>query len=229
MNKKEILLSANNIKKSYFMGKSAELKVLKGIDLTIRHGEILAVVGASGAGKSTLLHIIGALDRPTVGQVFIQKNDIFKMSEQKLADFRNQRIGFVYQFHYLLPEFTAVENVAMPGLISRQNYKQAFHTAEKLLDEVGLSDRLNHKPRELSGGEQQRVAFARSLQNDPDLILADEPSGNLDVSNSQSLHELMWDFVRNKHKTFVVVTHNKELASNADNIVELYDGNIVKN
>ncbi|MFC1502431.1 ABC transporter ATP-binding protein [bacterium] len=208
------------------MGKSSKLDVLKGIDLTIREGEILAIIGKSGVGKSTFLHILGALDRPTQGSVVLDETEFFSMKDADLAIFRNQRIGFVFQFHHLLPEFTAKENVAMPGLIARESPRTAYQRAEALLIEVGLKERMKHKPRELSGGELQRIAFARSLMNDPVLVLTDEPSGNLDQHNSDALHELMWELVRNKNKTFVVVTHNKDLAARADQTIELYDGRI---
>ena len=208
------------------MGGSSELKVLKGIDIEIHQGEILAIIGPSGVGKSTLLHILGALDRPNTENVRINATDVFTMGDRQLAGFRNQTVGFVFQFHHLMPEFTALENVAMPGLIARQNSKQVFQKASNLLKEVSLQDRMGHRPRELSGGEQQRVAFARSLINDPTIVLADEPSGNLDLTNSTTLHQLIWDLVRQKEKTFVVVTHNRELASQADRIIELYDGKI---
>ena len=224
--KKTYILAADNIHKSYPMGRSSELKVLKGIDMEIYQGEILAIIGPSGVGKSTLLHILGALDRPKTGNVRIGHTDIFSMGDQQRASFRNKSVGFVFQFHHLLPEFTALENVAMPGLIARRNSKEVYQKARELLEEVGLQERMEHKPRELSGGEQQRVAFARALVNDPVLVLADEPSGNLDLTNSIALHELIWNLVQKKNKTFVVVTHNRDLASQADRIIELYDGRI---
>ncbi|MFH1943980.1 MAG: ABC transporter ATP-binding protein [bacterium] len=210
------------------MGRASEIEVLKGVDLEVYEGEIVAVVGPSGVGKSTLLHILGALDRPTSGNMTLDSTDVFRLENQKLASFRNRTVGFVFQFHHLLPEFTALENVAMPGLIAREKPEKVFHFSEILLREMGLENRMDHKPRELSGGEQQRVAFARALVNNPTVVLADEPSGNLDLSNSMALHELMWKMVREKNGTFVVVTHNKELASRADRIVELYDGRIKK-
>jgi lipoprotein-releasing system ATP-binding protein len=213
------ILSARQIHKTYVMGKSIRLDVLKGVDIDIRQGEILAIMGPSGVGKSTLLHILGALDRPSQGKVFLSGTDVFSVSDESLARFRNLRIGFVFQFHHLLPEFTALENVAMPALIARQDFKRILPRAKSLLKDVGLSHRQNHKPREMSGGEQQRVAFARALVNDPVLILADEPSGNLDLANSKALHNLMWKHVRQLNKTFVVVTHNQELADSADRII----------
>ena len=222
--KKNAILVAQGIEKSYPMGKSSEIKVLKGIDFQIAEGEIVAVMGPSGVGKSTLLHILGGLDRPNRGNVILDNTDVFQMREQELAMFRNVKVGFVFQFHHLLPEFTALENVAMPGLIAKRRPKQVFDRAEDILGEVGLRDRLDHRPTQLSGGEQQRVALARALMNDPTLVLADEPSGNLDMSNSQALHELMWNLVREKNKAVVIVTHNRELAAQADRIVEMYDG-----
>ena len=223
---KRRILTVQRIHKYYPMGKSSELKVLKGIDLDVFEGEILAITGHSGAGKSTFLHILGALDRPTAGKILFNNRDMFTRTDNQLANFRNKTIGFVFQFHYLLPEFTALENVAIPGLISRNSNHQIYSRAEQLLEEVGLKNRLNHRPRELSGGEQQRVAFARALITDPVLILADEPSGNLDLANSQILHDVMWKLVRERQKTFVVVTHNMELAERADRVIELYDGKI---
>jgi len=223
--KNKQILSARNIHKSYEMGNST-LEVLKGVDVDIYEGEILAVIGHSGAGKSTLLHIFGTIDQPTEGDVTIDDLDVFSLSEPKLAEFRSSQIGFIFQFHHLLPEFSALENVAIPGMIMRKNKKSILEKAEQLLVEVGLKERLHHRPRELSGGEQQRIAVARALINDPLLILADEPSGNLDLSTSQALHELMWNITRDKKQTLVIVTHNKQLAEKADRIIELYDGSI---
>jgi lipoprotein-releasing system ATP-binding protein len=220
------LLVAEDIHKSFPVARHPALQVLKGIDLRIARGEILAVVGPSGAGKSTLLHILGALDRPTRGRVSIDTIPVFSMNDSRISGFRNRRIGFVFQFHHLLPDFSAEENVAMPALIARQNPLEAFQRSRKLLDAMGLSHRRSHRPRELSGGEQQRVAFARALINDPVLVLADEPSGNLDRTNSDSLHELMWNRVKNEKKSFVVVTHNPDLAKKADRVIELIDGRL---
>lgn len=223
---KKTIISADNIYKSYPIGKSSRLEVLKGIDIKINQGEIVAITGPSGVGKSTLLHIIGTLDKPDKGELIFNSSNVFSMNDQELAKFRNVNVGFIFQFHYLMPEFSALENVAMPGLISGINEKKVFEKAEELLNEVGLADRLLHKPNELSGGENQRVAFARALQNDPLLILADEPSGNLDQSNSDFLHEMMWNLVHSRDKTFVVVTHDNILASNSDRVIELYDGKV---
>lgn len=220
------ILSAKQIHKSYIMGDRLKLDVLKGIDLDIHAGEILVIMGPSGVGKSTLLHILGGLDRPTKGHVYLENKNVFSASDESLARFRNQKIGFVFQFHHLLPEFTAVENVAMPALIGRQDIKDILPKARKILEDVGLSHRMEHKPGEMSGGEQQRVAFARALINDPVIVLADEPSGNLDLANSRALHQLMWTHLRHHQKTFVVVTHNLELAKRADRTIQLYDGKI---
>ena len=208
------------------MGKNDQLKVLKGVDIQIAHSEILTITGHSGAGKSTLLHILGALDRPSKGQLLFKGKAISEMNDAALAKFRNRQYGFVFQFHHLLPEFSALENVAIPGFIARRNKEEVIEDAKKLLEKVGLSKRLDHKPSELSGGEQQRVAFARALINDPTMVMADEPSGNLDLKNSQALHELMWQMVKDENKSFVVVTHNQELAARADRTIELYDGMI---
>ena len=204
------------------------LKVLKGINLEIADSSVVTIVGASGAGKSTLLHLIGTLDRPDEGRVLIDDTDLYKLSDKELADFRNRNIGFVFQFHHLLPEFTAVENVALPAMIAGQSKEAALKRATELLDYLKLSDRLTHKPSQLSGGEQQRVAVARALDNNPKLILADEPSGNLDTENARKLHQLFFDLRDRFGQTFVVVTHNTELAQMADRTVTIKDGVIVE-
>ena len=204
------------------------LKVLKGINLEIADSSVVTIVGASGAGKSTLLHLIGTLDRPDEGRVLIDDTDLYKLSDKELADFRNRNIGFVFQFHHLLPEFTAVENVALPAMIAGQSKEAALKRATELLDYLKLSDRLTHKPSQLSGGEQQRVAVARALVNNPKLILADEPSGNLDTENARKLHQLFFDLRDRFGQTFVVVTHNTELAQMADRTVTIKDGVIVE-
>jgi lipoprotein-releasing system ATP-binding protein len=221
-----VLLAAEDIHKSFPIAGHRTLQVLKGIDLRIVRGEILVIVGPSGAGKSTFLHILGALDRPSRGKISIESVPVFSMNDSRLSSFRNRRIGFVFQFHHLLPDFSAEENVALPALIARKTPDQAFRRSRELLDAMGLSNRRFHKPRELSGGEQQRVAFARALVNDPVLVLADEPSGNLDRANSDALHELMWGMVKRENKSFVVVTHNPDLAKKADRVIELLDGRI---
>lgn len=226
MNNNSTILRVIDLHKSYKMGKSGSLHVLKGINLQVREGEIIAIVGPSGVGKSTLLHLIGGLDRPTQGRVEIDGKDMFRYDNAKLSELRNQTVGFVFQFHHLLPEFTALENVMMPGLIGRLDNKQLKKRCLTLLEEVGLADRLNHRPGELSGGEQQRLAVARALTNNPRLLLADEPSGNLDVHTANSLHRLLWQLNKKHNQTLIIVTHNKELAEQADEIIELYDGNI---
>ncbi|HEY5916692.1 MAG TPA: ABC transporter ATP-binding protein [Chryseolinea sp.] len=215
------MLRASNLVKSY-----GELAVLKGIDLEINKSEVVAIVGASGAGKSTLLHILGTLDSPDKGKVFIQDKDVFSQSSKNLAAFRNKSIGFVFQFHNLLPEFTALENVMIPGLIGQGEEKQVRERATSLLSMLGLDERRDHKPSELSGGEQQRVAVARAMINSPDLILADEPSGNLDSRNAIDLHNLFFKLRKDVGQTFVIVTHNEELARMSDRKIELKDGRI---
>ena len=217
------MLSATGIQKSY-----GPLKVLKSIDLHVAKGEIVAIVGASGAGKSTLLHILGTLDNPDAGKVYIHEKDVFAQTSRNLAAFRNQSIGFVFQFHNLLPEFSALENVIIPGLIGGKDLKEVTARAEKLLEMLGISDRRDHKPSELSGGEQQRTAVARALINSPDLILADEPSGNLDSRNAVELHNLFFQLRKDLNQTFIIVTHNADLSKMADRKVELRDGMIVK-
>lgn len=222
-----VILKATNIHKSYQTGKQA-LHVLKGIDLIVEKGEILTIVGPSGAGKSTFLHILGALDRPDEGRVILAEEDIFGLSDVQLAQIRNRFIGLIFQFHHLLPEFTALENVMMPGLIAREERNDLMKRARNLLDRVGLTEREHHRPNELSGGEQQRVAVARALINDPQLILADEPSGNLDQTNSRALHDLLWELSRTDGRTFIIVTHDLHLAERSNRTIELVDGKVVQ-
>ncbi len=204
--------------------KNRRLTVLKGINLTVDKGEIVAIIGASGAGKSTLLHIIGTLDRPTSGAVRYDGLDIFSLSDDALSHFRNQQIGFVFQFHHLLPEFTALENVAMPALIMGRKLPEVRARALALLDEVGLKNYAEQKPPKLSGGEQQRVAVARALMNSPRVVLADEPSGNLDSANARALHKILWNLSKTMGQTFIIVTHNEELALQADRMARIADG-----
>ncbi|MFQ5823088.1 MAG: ABC transporter ATP-binding protein [bacterium] len=219
------ILITKDLHKSYPMGKGS-IHVLKGINLEVNEGQIVAIVGPSGVGKSTLLHILGTLDRPTRGSVEINHTKVFDFNDKELAAFRNKTIGFVFQFHYLLPEFTALENVMMPKLIAGFEKSEMKKRAKFLLSEVGLKDRFNHRPGELSGGELQRVAVARALINEPKIVLADEPSGNLDQGNSQALHELLWNLSQKYKRTFIIVTHNLELAESADKVVDLFDGRI---
>lgn len=221
----QILLRAQDVDKSYLSG-PARLDVLTGINLEVYRGEILVIVGASGVGKSTLLHILGALDHPTRGTVELNATDIFSLSDKKLARVRNRAMGFIFQFHHLLPEFTALENVAMPLLIDGRKPKEAEEVARGLLGEVGLDGCVDQKPGELSGGEQQRVAVARALVKSPLIVLADEPSGNLDRPNSEMLHDLIWRLSRSKNQTFVIVTHNEKLAARADRLLRLSDGTL---
>jgi lipoprotein-releasing system ATP-binding protein len=220
------MITINDLYKTFKIGQR-DLTVLNGINLDIRRGELLAVMGASGAGKSTLLHIIGLLDRPTRGTVLFEGRDLFQLSEAAQADFRNKRIGFVFQFHHLLPEFTALENACMPALIQRRSPVDVEIDAIALLNEVGLGERLHHKPGELSGGEQQRVAVARALMQKPDLVLADEPTGNLDTHTGEALFALLRDLNKSRGTTFVIVTHNEKLSAQADRIVYLQDGRII--
>lgn len=216
------MIQINGLEKKY-----GTLQVLKGINLEIADRSVISIVGASGAGKSTLLHIIGTLDQPTKGTVLIDNTDLYSLSDKKLAQYRNQNIGFIFQFHHLLPEFTAVENVALPALIAGLSHAEAFQRAKELLDFLKLGERLTHKPSQLSGGEQQRVAVARALANNPKLVLADEPSGNLDTENARSLHQLFLDLRDEFGQTFVVVTHNTDLAKLADKTIEMKDGKIL--
>jgi lipoprotein-releasing system ATP-binding protein len=218
------MLKASGVEKSY-----GHLKVLKGIDLEVQKSEVVAIVGASGAGKSTLLHILGTLDQPDSGKVYINDEDIFSKSQRNLALFRNKKIGFVFQFHNLLPEFSALENVMIPGLIGNSAAeKEIKKKSRELLEMLGLGDRVDHKPSELSGGEQQRAAVARALINSPDIILADEPSGNLDSLNALDLHNLFFQLRKDLGHTFIIVTHNAELAGMADRKIELKDGVVVR-
>ena len=220
------MITVTDLSKSFPMG-GQTLTVLKGVNLQIQRGELIAVVGASGAGKSTLLHIIGTLDRPTTGTVHFYDQDMFKLSEGEQAEFRNRRIGFVFQFHHLLPEFTALENACMPALIQRRQKADIEPEAIALLEEVGLGARLHHKPGELSGGEQQRVAVARALLQKPDLVLADEPTGNLDTHTGDALFAMMRALNKARGTTFVIVTHNDKLSAQADRIIHMQDGQIV--
>lgn len=220
------MIQVTGLHKSFPMGEQI-LTVLKGINLSIQRGELIAVVGASGAGKSTLLHILGLLDRPTTGTVRFEGQDLFQFSESAQAEFRNKRIGFVFQFHHLLPEFTALENTCMPALIQRRQPDEVEAEAAAILKEVGLGARLHHKPGELSGGEQQRVAVARALLQKPDLVLADEPTGNLDTHTGEALFNLMRELNKARGTTFVIVTHNDKLSAQADRIVRMQDGQII--
>ncbi|MGP1420594.1 MAG: ABC transporter ATP-binding protein [Tannerella sp.] len=215
------MIQARGIRKRF-----DKLEILKGIDLTIDAGEIVAIVGPSGAGKTTLLQIIGTLDKPDSGTLLIEDIEPFRLNEKQMADFRNRHIGFVFQFHQLLPEFTALENVMIPALIARQPTSAAEKRAKELLDFLKLSDRMTHKPAELSGGEKQRVAVARALVNRPSVILADEPSGSLDTQNKEELHALFFDLRNEMGQTFVIVTHDEQLATQADRIIHMKDGQI---
>jgi lipoprotein-releasing system ATP-binding protein len=219
------MITAKNLHKFY-----GALEVLKGINLTIKKGEIVAIVGPSGAGKTTLLQILGTLDKPNkekTSEIKINHKNILEFSDKNLSEFRNKHIGFIFQFHQLLPEFTALENVCIPAFIANKTKKQAEKEATELLTFLGLSDRINHKPNELSGGEQQRVAVARALINHPDVIFADEPSGNLDSAAAKQLHELFFELRKKFNQTFVIVTHNRELAEMADRKFEMKDGKII--
>lgn len=216
------MIHATGIHKSY-----GSLNVLKGIDLCVAKREIVSIVGASGAGKSTLLHIIGTLDKADRGQLLIDGTEVNKLNDTDLAAFRNRKIGFVFQFHHLLPEFTAIENICIPAYIGGMGKKEAVEKAEKLLDYLNLTERKNHKPSELSGGEQQRVAVARALINEPAVVLADEPSGNLDSKSAEELHRLFFRLRDEMQQTFVIVTHNPALAAMSDRTITIKDGKIV--
>ena len=213
------IIEVKNIYKSY-----GQLPVLKGVNMSVNKGEVISIVGSSGAGKSTLMHIIGTLDQADKGEVFIDNKELSYLKGKSLADFRNKHIGFVFQFHQLLPEFTALENVLMPAWIAGENDAEATKRAQVLLERMGLSNRAAHKPSELSGGEQQRVAIARALINNPAIILADEPSGNLDSTNAAQLHQLFFELRKEMNQTFVIVTHNNELADMADRKLIIKDG-----
>ncbi|MBL7835072.1 MAG: ABC transporter ATP-binding protein [Cyclobacteriaceae bacterium] len=216
------MVKASGIRKSY-----GSLNVLKGIEMEVKKGEVISIVGASGAGKSTLLHILGTLDTPDTGTLSIGHETISSKSAKALASFRNHSIGFVFQFHNLLPEFTALENVMIPGLIARKNEADVRKKAVSVMELLGIAHRLDHKPSELSGGEQQRTAVARALINDPALVLADEPSGNLDSKNAQELHQLFFDLRKQLNQTFIIVTHNQQFAGLADRKLEIKDGVII--
>lgn len=220
-------LKAVNISKSYRNDKKIKLDVLKSIFLEIEKSKITVIIGASGAGKSTLLHILAGLDTPDEGAVFYNDKNIFEFNENELSSFRNKNIGLVFQFHHLLPEFTAEENVFIPQLIKNISLDKAKGRASELLKLVGLSDRATHKPAELSGGEQQRIAVARALANDPQIIFADEPTGNLDTVNSEAIHKIILELRDDFKKTLVIVTHNRELVNLADNVFEMKDGKLV--
>ena len=213
------MIRVEDIHKSF-----GSLEVLKGVDLEIQKGEIVSIIGKSGAGKTTLLQIIGTLDRPDSGSVVIDGVDVFALKEKELADFRNRHIGFIFQFHQLLPEFNALENVMMPAMIARMSEKEAEQRAVQLLTELGMAERLTHKPNELSGGEKQRVAAARAMMMSPDVILADEPSGSLDESNKKELHKLLLQMREQYGHTIIIVTHDKELAEIRDRVIEMRDG-----
>lgn len=217
------MIELDNITRSF-----GSLKVLKGISLNIERGEVVSITGPSGAGKTTLLQIMGSLDKPDGGRVLYDGKDITRMSEKEISAFRNKHIGFVFQFHQLLPEFTALENITIPMLIAGQGMRQANERAKELLELLGLADRADHKPAELSGGEKQRIAVARALVNQPDVILADEPSGSLDTKNKEDLHKLFFSLRDQLGQTFVIVTHDESLAAMTDRTIRLLDGSILK-
>lgn len=216
------MLKAKNIQKYY-----GNLWVLKGVDLEIRKGEIVSIAGPSGSGKSTLLHILGTLDAPSEGQIFLDDKPLLQLKGKAMAAFRNRHMGFVFQFHHLLPEFTAIENVCIPGWIAGRNKREVMQRAGELLNILGLSGRMENKPTQLSGGEQQRVAVARALINGPDIVFADEPTGNLDSANARELHQLFFDLREKMQQTFLIVTHNEELAEMSDRTLHMKDGKII--
>ena len=216
------MLTATTIYKRY-----GTVEVLKGVDVTIQRGEVVSIVGPSGSGKSTLLHILGTLDKPDKGEVFLHQQNVTGLQGNNLASFRNRHIGFVFQFHHLLPEFSALENVCIPGWLSNKNKTEVKARATELLKILGLSHRMENKPTQLSGGEQQRVAVARALINKPDIVFADEPTGNLDTANAKELHQLFFDLRQQFQQTFLIVTHNEELAQLSDRLLQMKDGKIV--
>lgn len=216
------MIRAKDIRKSY-----GSLEVLKGVDLEVGEAEILSIMGASGAGKTTFLQILGTLEKADAGELFFNDQAVHKMSKAKLAAYRNQHLGFIFQFHHLLPEFTAQENVAIPAFINKADRKESLNRAAELLDFMGLKDRMDHKPSALSGGEQQRVAVARALMNKPSLVLADEPTGNLDSANAQEIHRLFGEIRKEFGSSFVIITHNRELAETADRLIEMKDGKLL--
>jgi lipoprotein-releasing system ATP-binding protein len=218
------MLTAKNVHKKY-----NELEVLKGVDLTINKGEIVSIVGSSGAGKSTLLHILGTLDMADQGEIYLNDQRVDKLRGKKLAGFRNIHIGFVFQFHHLLPEFNALENVCIPGWIAGKKKRLVEEKAVQLLEQLGLKHRMDNKPQQLSGGEQQRVAVARALINNPEIVFADEPTGNLDSTNAKDLHELFMQLRQQFNQTFLIVTHNEELATMSDRVIHMKDGKIIDN
>ena len=218
------MLKAVGITKNY-----GSLAVVKGVDLSLEKGEIVAIVGSSGAGKSTLLHILGTLDTPDSGNIILNNTVLNKLNNRALSKFRNKHIGFIFQFHHLLPEFTALENVCIPAWIAGVSKKQSIIKATELLEKLGLKDRIQHKPSTLSGGEQQRVAVARALINSPDVVFADEPTGNLDSANARHLHELLIQLKNDYQQTFLIVTHNDELAASCDRTLHMKDGIIIDN
>ena len=222
------VIVTRGLEKSYAMG-SGEVMALSGVDLEVGHGEMLAIMGVSGAGKTTLLHILGALDRPTKGEVILEGKSLHERSEVELARLRNQYVGFVFQFHHLLPEFSGLENVMIPGLLRGARKKEVEEQAKDLLSRIGLADRWNHRPGELSGGEQQRVAIARALINNPSVVLADEPTGNLDSSTAETIFELLREINERSGQTILVATHNASMAERMDRVIAVVDGKIAQN